>query len=271
MGEKSRENIIGKKVLAFSDVRLKSARWYGNSYDPGGLDYASIQALLKISGRDSESIGRMYKKAWEGDLTCKIIITFNRPLDIHDPVLLGRLVLVSFQRSWLNDPNKDDFLREKLEAELPGIANRCLTGYRRLLARGRFVQPKSAAPLLQQMEAQTNPIAAFMQQYWIKDDNAKGPTAAEVHYAFEMWCQEHSQRDLLRTYPREQELMKAIKALREFSTLKRVRQHGEKVGHYPGIRRRTKKDDRAEEAEDEVKVTEEVKAVVPLAGYRRVR
>jgi hypothetical protein len=67
--EKSRENLIGKKVLAFSDTRLKPPKKYGRSgYDPGGLDHASIQSLLKISGRDSESIGQLYKKAWEGAL-----------------------------------------------------------------------------------------------------------------------------------------------------------------------------------------------------------
>src|SRR5262249_6438659 len=133
-GEKSRENLIGKKVLAFSDVRLKRPKVYGSTgYDPGGLDHCSIQALLNISGRDSWSIGRMYKKAWEGELTCKIIITSNDPLNIHDAILLTRLVMVDFQQSWLNRSDRDDYLREKLDGELAGIANRCLSAYRRLL------------------------------------------------------------------------------------------------------------------------------------------
>ena len=51
-GEYSRENLIGKKVIAFPDTRLKPGRAYGSSYDPGGLDHGSIEMLLKISGRD---------------------------------------------------------------------------------------------------------------------------------------------------------------------------------------------------------------------------
>jgi putative DNA primase/helicase len=266
-GEKSRENLIGKKVLAFSDVRLKPPRWYGNSYDPGGLDHASIQTLLKISGRDSESIGRMYKKAWEGQLTCKIIITSNHSLDIHDPVLLSRLVMVNFQQSWLDHPDQDEYLREKLDGELPGIANRCLAAYRRLLVRGRFIQPKSAAGLLQKMEAQTNPLAAFMQEYYVRDDDARGPFATEIFDYFKEWCKENRQRDLLKTYRREQELMKGIRALREFSTLKRVRQHGDTAGRYPGIRRRMKKDD---EPNDEIAQIEVAPAkLVVVERWRR--
>ena len=55
-GEKSRENLIGKKVLAFSDVRLKPPKTYGSTgYDPGGLDHGSIQTLLNsATGRASD-------------------------------------------------------------------------------------------------------------------------------------------------------------------------------------------------------------------------
>jgi putative DNA primase/helicase len=246
-GEKSRENLIGKKVLAFSDVRLKRPKVYGSTgYDPGGLDHGSIQALLNISGRDSGSIGRMYKKAWEGELTCKIIITSNDPLNIHDPILLTRLVMVDFQQSWLNRPDRDDYLRDKLDAELPGIANRCLTAYRRLLGRKRFIQPASATRLARQIAAQTNPVAAFMQEVWVRDQHAKGPLAVEVYNSFKMWCEDHRRNELLDTYPRSQELMKAIRDVDGFSWLKDVRPHGD-VRRYPGIRWRTKEDRKKEE------------------------
>jgi len=82
-GEYSREDLIGKKVIAFPDTRLKSGKFYGSSYDPGGLDHASVEMLLKISGRDTTPIGRKYKKAWIGHPTCKVIVISNDPLNNH--------------------------------------------------------------------------------------------------------------------------------------------------------------------------------------------
>jgi putative DNA primase/helicase len=271
-GEYSKENLIGKKVVVFSDTRLKPGQFYGRSYDPGGLDHRSVELLLKISGRDSTSIGRKWKKAFEDDLFCKVWVTSNNPVNITDQILLGRLVIVDFQQSWAHRDDRDEHLREKLDAELPGIANCCLAAYRQLLERkGGFKQPASATRLAQEIAANTNPIAAFMQEYWIKDDKAKpGPLAAHVHSTFEMWCEEHRRCNLLETYPRGQELMKAIKGLAEFSWLERVRSHGETAGHYPGIRRRTKEDRKKEEeeaAEEEV-AKEETVVKVPKT-YRR--
>jgi putative DNA primase/helicase len=249
-GEFSRENMIGKKVVAFSDVRLKPPRVYGSTgYDPGGLDHRSVQELLKISGRDASSLGVKYKKAWEGKPTCKIIITSNHALNIQDPILLTRLVMVDFQQSWLDRSDRDDHLREKLDAELPGIANRCLAAYRRLLERKRFIQPASASGLARRVAALTNPIAAFMQDCWVVDNKAKGPVAAEIKYSFDTWCEGNHRVDLVGSYPRN-ELIKAIKAIDAYSWLHNFRAHGD-VRRYPGIRPRTSADRRKDEEAEE--------------------
>jgi putative DNA primase/helicase len=242
-GEKSRENLIGKKVLAFPDVRLKPPKTYGTvGYDPSGLDHGSIQMLLNISGRDSKSIGRMYKRAWEGELQCKIIITSNDPLNIHDPVLLTRLVMVDFQQSFLDRADRDDYLREKLDAELSGIANKCLAAYRRLLGRGHFIQPKSAARLARKIGAKVSPIAAFMEDCWVKDDKAKGPLGSEVFASFVGWCHENSQAHLIDSNPRSQELFRTIRQIPAYAWLHGVKQHGAKR-RYAGLRPRKDEDE----------------------------
>jgi putative DNA primase/helicase len=270
-GENSRENLILKRVVAFGDVRLKPPKVYGSTgYDPGGLDHASIQTLLKISGRDAEAIGQKYKKAWEGEPTCKFIITSNDPLNVQDPVLLSRLVMVDFQQSWADRDDRDDYLREKLDAELSGIANRCLAAYRRLCARGRFIQPATASGLARRLAAITNPLARFMQDRWVIDDKARpGPLAAEIETSFETWCEEHHRADLLDSYPRN-ELMKKIKEIDAYSWLHAVKPHG-KTRRYPGIRPWTK-EDRKREEEAELKaqeVAEPVEASQTPRAYRR--
>jgi putative DNA primase/helicase len=195
---------------------------------------------------------------------CKIIITSNDPLNITDPIPLTRsIIIIDFQQSWLDREDKDDYLREKLDAELPGIANRCLTAYRRLLEQKRFIQPASATRLAKTIAATTNPLVAFMQDCGVIDPQAKGPVAAEIKYSFEMWCEDRRRDDLIESYPRNI-LLKSIRAIPAYSWLHEVKPHGD-IRRYAGIRRRTKEDDRKEEAA-ELKTPEPVSA--PKA-YRR--
>jgi putative DNA primase/helicase len=145
--ENSRAHLLGKKVAVFPDVRLKPSRNSGlTGYDPGGLDHQSAQLLLNIIGRDTVAIGRKFKEAWQGRLSVKVIITTNELPNLQDAggVLASRFIMLDFKQSFFG--REDVNLREKLEAELPGIANRCLAAYRRLRERGRFIQPKAGLP-----------------------------------------------------------------------------------------------------------------------------
>ena len=63
---KATQVLIGKRVLAFSDVRLKPEKWYGQSYDAGGMDHRSRELMLKITGRDKvRSRGCMPRRGTE--------------------------------------------------------------------------------------------------------------------------------------------------------------------------------------------------------------
>ena len=212
---------------------------------PAALDHASVQTLLNISGRDVLNLGQKYKKGWEGVLASKLIFTSNNPLNITDPVLLTRLIVVDFQQSWLDRPDKDDHLRDKLDLELSGIANRCLGAYRRLVDRGQFIQPESAASLSRTIAAKTNPIVAFMQDRWVIDDKASGPTAEAIYSSFVAWCERQRRADLLSSNPKN-ELIKNIKQIGAYSWLHTVKPHGEQRC-YPGLRPRTKKDEENDE------------------------
>jgi phage/plasmid-associated DNA primase len=72
-GENSGERLIGKKVIAFPDVRLKPPRWYGTRFDAGGISHVSQTKLLEITGGDAISLGRKWKgEPWKGRLPGKI-------------------------------------------------------------------------------------------------------------------------------------------------------------------------------------------------------
>lgn len=176
-GENSASALIGKKVGVFGDVRLKPEKQYGSvGFDAGGIDHVSAEMLLKTIGRDTVSLGEKYeKKPYEGELWIKYVILSNEVPNLQDAggVLQSRFIKLDFKETFWG--REDVNLRAKLQAELPGIANRCLAAYRRLSARGRFEQPTAGLELERKIAARVNPFAAFMQDCWVQAEGEAGP------------------------------------------------------------------------------------------------
>jgi hypothetical protein len=121
-----------------------------------------------------------------------------------------------------------------LPAELSGIANRCLAGYRRLLDRGRFIQPKSAEALTSKVKEAVNPFLGFMNECWIKDHESGGPTVGDFFETFLQWCREHQRWDLTHSVTRNN-LITFITRIEEWKHLHSVKPKG-KSRRYPGLR-----------------------------------
>jgi putative DNA primase/helicase len=102
---------------------------------------------------------------------------------------------VEFKQSFFG--REDIALRDKLEAELPGIANRCLAAYRRLCARGKFIQPRAGLELARKIEAKGNPYAAFMNECIVDDPGGRGVGCDAFFLAFQTWCRDAGRFDLL--------------------------------------------------------------------------
>jgi putative DNA primase/helicase len=116
--ENSGAPLIGKRVLAFPDVRLKEPRWYGQNLDPGGVDYKSAQRLLKITGGDKITLGRKYIGPWEGVLPGKVLWVSNKVPNFNDAVLPTRFVKLAFDVSFLN--REDLALSDRLRGSCRG-------------------------------------------------------------------------------------------------------------------------------------------------------
>ena len=165
--------MIGKRVGIFHDIRLKPPKQYGYaSYDAGGVDPESQQLLLELVSGDLTEIGQKYLAAWKGKPFIKFRLISNKVPNFNDEVLVTRFNTIEFTESFLGREKPELKLRV-LPSELPGIANRCLAAYRRLLVRGHFVQPKSGIALLNRVKAVVNPWAVFMDTYW---DRRRGHT-----------------------------------------------------------------------------------------------
>jgi putative DNA primase/helicase len=229
---KATQVLIGKRVVAFPDVRLKPGKMYGKNYDPGGIDHRSSELLLKITGRDKVSIGQMYAEAWNGVLQAKVIITSNEVPNFNDTsgVLPTRFIKLQFRRSFAG--HEDVNLRSKLTAELPGIAAYCVGAYQRLCERGHFVQPASAAELEREVLAKSDPFTAMALECFIRDP--AGMVSRGAAFArFERWCNDNGRTDLLLT-TRRRNFGEKLRAVPGFENLTAYRPHGEDR-HWVGI------------------------------------
>jgi putative DNA primase/helicase len=202
-GENSRQKLIGKKVGVFADVRFKPGKWYGQTFDPGGIDHQSAELLLNLTGGDPVSVGRKWKEDWEGKSPIKIILISNEVPNLQDEagVLPTRFIVIEFKVSFLG--REDVELKRKLEGELPGIANRCLVAYRRLLARGRFVQPASGLELERKIKQKVNVYAKFLEERCVVEDGATAVIGL-VRDRFQAWCWETGRLDVFRSTPKNE-------------------------------------------------------------------
>jgi phage/plasmid-associated DNA primase len=132
-------------------------------------------------------------------------------------------------------------LRDKLERELPGIANRCLAAYRRLRERGRFIQPGAALPLVKKIEDKVDPYTAFMRDCFVEDPGCVGVIVDDFFKTFLRWCRDNLRHDLI---PRttKSNLIQEVNKIEQRERLKSSKAHGEKR-RYPGIKLRPREED----------------------------
>jgi len=225
-GDYSAEAMIGKKAGVFPDTRFKEGKWWGQNYDPGGMDHASKEMALKITGADDQTIRRKYNPvAWQGVLPMKMYLISNKIPNFNDPILEMRFIKIAFKVSFRD--REDRLMREKLEAELPGIANRCLRGYRRLCQRGKFIQPASGLELAREVARANNPVRAFLDDMCVLGDG--GSVQPKLLFkAFCKWCIENGEDDLLQRVAMPSHLARLLKEkIIELADLKPFREHGE--------------------------------------------
>ena len=172
------EDLISKQLAIVADARI------GARTDKSAI----TERLLSISGEDQLNVQRKYLADWSGRLPTRIMILTNELPSLSDGsgALAGRFLILRFVKSFYGkeDPN----LTNKLLTELSGILNWFIEGYRRLLARGHFIQPKSAEAAMEEIETLAAPIKAFL-----RDHCEKGPgrtVEVDVLYAaYQTWCE----------------------------------------------------------------------------------
>ncbi len=170
-------SLVGKSVAIIADARIS-----------GRSDTALLtERLLSISGEDTLSIPRKFLPDWTGKLATRFLLMTNELPRIEDAsgALASRFLVLTLHESFYG--REDHALFDRFQLELPGILNWALEGWDRLYARGRFVQPSSAATLVEEFEDLGSPIGAFVRER-CEVRQGYDVTKDRLFQAWKTWC-----------------------------------------------------------------------------------
>ncbi|RWN31109.1 MAG: hypothetical protein EOR97_13050 [Mesorhizobium sp.] len=219
------EPLIGKQLAILGDMRIG-----------GKTDQAAIaENLLRVSGGDMVTIHRKYKHAWNGRLPTRFLILSNELPHLTDAstALANRYLPLVFAKTYLGreDPN----LLRQLLAELPGILNWAIEGWRRLKERGRFELPPESKEVLGCLIDLGSPITAFVEEHC----ELHPEVSVNKQELFQAWREYCEQRGLnpgtINTFAKD--LMAAFPG-RGIKPSKQRQPGDERVNVYLGIRLR---------------------------------
>lgn len=176
--------LIGKSVAVMPDVRVSSRT----------DTLPAIEKILAITGEDAVPVNRKNRDEVTARLGVRFVLASNELPRLHDTseALFNRVILLQMNRSFLG--NEDHDLESKVVAELPGILLWAMDGFRRLQARGRFVQPRTATEKLAELRDIISPVGAFVREWCRLKPGAK-TECSEVYEAWKKWCEESGRKE----------------------------------------------------------------------------
>jgi P4 family phage/plasmid primase-like protien len=170
------EPLLAKQLAIVSDMRLSSR-----------TDEAAVaENLLRITGEDRVSVNRKHRSAVEVTLRARFVVMTNEVPKFADRsgALVSRFIVLPMRQSFFG--REDSGLTPALMAELPGILNWAMEGWRRVRARGRITQPEAGRDVALQMTDLASPIPAFVRE-WCEVGGGHRVAKDHLFTAFRAW------------------------------------------------------------------------------------
>jgi putative DNA primase/helicase len=173
-------------------VRLHSARLVSASELPEG-GRLSESVVKRLTGGDAISARDLYQGIIEFQPTWKIAIATNHRPIVRDTSegFWRRVHLVPFENVFSGD-QRDNRLREKLLAELPGILNWAIIGCDRWQRDG-LERPAEVAAATSTYRSESDLVGAFISDRCLEAQHAQAKGAA-LYAAFSAWAKQGGER-----------------------------------------------------------------------------
>ncbi len=150
---------------------------------------AILKLIKKISGRDEVYVRGLYKTGKAEELLCRVTYSANETPVFADEMqsLFRRLNLLKFDVSFMDNP--DNKLKDRLQDQLPGIANWAIIGLKRLLANGgKFTVPESSRIEIEEIKEEASPFRTILETYISYDDPTAFLTRRELFNFYVHLC-----------------------------------------------------------------------------------
>ncbi len=180
------EPLLAKQLAIVSDMRLSNR-----------TDEAAVaENLLRITGEDRVSVNRKHRSALEVTLRARFVVMTNEVPRFADRsgALVSRFIVLPMRQSFFG--REDTGLTGALMAELPGILNWAVEGWRRVRATGRITQPQAGADMSLRMGDLSSPIPAFVRE-WCEAGTDHWVAKDRLFAAFREWHRDHMGQDYL--------------------------------------------------------------------------
>lgn len=156
-----------------------------------GLDDSS--AFKQLSGGGDFTIKKLYKDTiYVTNNRCKLIMACNempRSSDLSEG-LFRRLMIVPFDAQFKEGINADTQIEKKLLQELPGILNRVIEGYHRLVKNGGFSKSGIVKDQVDQFRSSQDSVRA-----WVDENVSESKeedtfvASSELYMKYKVWAQ----------------------------------------------------------------------------------
>lgn len=169
--------LIDKSLAIVSD-----ARFTGESVA------TVVERLLCISGEDTLTIDRKFLGSVSMKLPTRFMFLTNELPRLHDAstALARRFLVLRLTESFYG--HEDVTLTDQLLTELPGILLWAIEGWKRLRARGRFVQPASSEEAIRDLEDLASPVSAFVRERCVVGPGHRA-WLDDLYAAWKGWCE----------------------------------------------------------------------------------
>ena len=102
--------------------------------------------------------------------------------------LFRRATILQFNRTFAKE-EQDPQLKDKLQAELPGILNMCLDAYARAVSDG-FTEPQSSNEAKKEWRLEADQVALFVDEACRREPGARTPVG-DLFMAYQSWAAEN--------------------------------------------------------------------------------